>query len=181
MPTTILLVRHGETDWNAARRVQGQTDRPLTERGRRQARALADALEDETFDAVYSSDLSRARDTAKAIAARRGLDVKLHPGLREKDFGTWEGLTDTEVLARFPEARRGHWGDGETPDELRERVLRSLREIAASHPGERVLVVAHGGPLRVVLRHCEVEWQRPIANCEMARIEMQDGELRSVD
>ena len=62
-----------------------------------------------------------------------------------------------------------------------ELVLRSLREIAASHPGERVLVVAHGGPLRAVLRHCEVEWQRPIANCEVARIEIEDGELRSVD
>jgi probable phosphoglycerate mutase len=180
-PTTIVLVRHGETDWNAASRVQGQSDRPLTARGREQARTLADALTAEPLDAVYSSDLSRARDTAEAIAGPRGLDVRTHPGLREKDFGTWEGLTDTEVFARYPEARRGHWGDGETPEELRERVLGSLREISARHPGQRLLVVTHGGPLRVVLRHCEVEWQRPIANCEVARIQVDDGKLRSLD
>lgn len=181
MPTSIILVRHGETDWNVARRVQGQSDRPLTERGRSQAHALAEALAGERLDAVYASDLSRARHTAEAVAAPRGLEVRTDPRLREKHFGTWEGLTDSEVLARFPHARPGHWGDGETPDEVVNRVLESLRAIAATHPGERVLVVTHGGPLRAVLRHCELEWQRAIVNCEVARIEIQNGELRSVD
>ena len=178
--TTILLVRHGETDWNAAGRVQGHSDRPLTARGREQARALAAALAAEALDIVYTSDLERACDTAGAVAESRGLEVRTHPGLREKDFGTWEGLTDVEVLARFPEARRGHWGDAETADEMATRMLETLREIAARHQGERVLVVTHGGPLRAVLRHCEVEWRRPIANCEVARIEVEDGDLRSV-
>lgn len=181
MATTLLLVRHGETDWNAASRVQGQSDRPLTERGRAQAQALAEALRGEALDVVYSSDLSRARDTALAVATERGLEVRTHVGLREKDFGTWEGLTDVEVLARFPEARRGHWGDGETAEELASRALATLHEIAARHPDARVLVVTHGGPFRAVLRHCEVEWQRPIANCEVARVEIENGDLRSVD
>ena len=71
--------------------------------------------------------------------------------LREKDFGTWEGLTDEEILLRFPEASRGHWGDGETNEAMAGRVVAALRTIAERHPGARVLVVSHGGPLRAVL------------------------------
>src|SRR5688500_9075185 len=105
MPTTILLVRHGETDWNLERRVQGHSDRPLNDTGRRQAIELATALGDEPVDAIYSSDLVRAHETARILAERRGLGVTVIPELREKSFGTWEGLTDREVLQRFPEAR----------------------------------------------------------------------------
>ena len=122
-----LLARHGETDWNLERRVQGHTDRPLNESGRAQALALADRLSTESLDAVYSSDLARARETAAVIAARHGLDVIETSDLREKDFGSWEGMTDTEIMARFPNAHRGEWGDGESRDELADRVVAALK------------------------------------------------------
>jgi broad specificity phosphatase PhoE len=179
--TTILLARHGETDWNAERRVQGHTDRPLNDTGRAQARALADELGVDQIDAVYASDLSRALHTARAIAEPRGLDVVPVPQLRERDFGTWEGLRDDEILDRFPEAHTGPWGDAETVDELEARVLTALREIAARHPDGRVLVVSHGGPLRAVLRHCSDEAVNRIANCHVARIAVEDGVLRPID
>ena len=178
--TEILLVRHGETDWNIEQRVQGHTDRPLNENGVAQASALAAELEGEQLDAVYASDLARARDTAQAVAAPRGLVVEVLPGLREKNFGTWEGLRDEEILERFPHARDGPWGDAETSEEVAERVLSTLGDIAVLHPAGRVLVVTHGGPLRAVLRHCNGD-VGPIANCHLARIGVQDGTLRSLD
>ncbi len=112
--TTILLVRHGETDWNRERRVQGHSDRPLNSTGMAQAEALVEELADEPIDAVYSSDLARAFDTAQGVASARALHVQPLPELREKNFGTWEGLTDTEIRARFPQASTGPWGDAET-------------------------------------------------------------------
>jgi broad specificity phosphatase PhoE len=179
--TTILLARHGETDWNVERRVQGHTDRPLNERGRAQARELAEELATEPVDAVYSSDLARALETAHAVADPRGLQVEVMAELREKDFGTWEGLLDVEILDRFPEAHNGPWGDAETPDELAERVLAALHQIAHRHPGGNVLVVSHGGPLRAVLRLCAVAGLDRIANCHVARIAVENGNLRSLD
>ena len=113
--TTILLARHGETDWNLERRVQGHTDRPLNESGRAQALALADRLSTESLDAVYSSDLARARETAAVIAARHGLDVIETSDLREKDFGSWEGMTDTEIMARFPQRPSRRMGGRREP------------------------------------------------------------------
>lgn len=179
--TTFLLVRHGQTDWNLERRVQGHADRPLNETGRAQAHALADELDGTTIDAVYSSDLARALETARILGRRLGLPVAVTPDLREKHFGTWEGLTDQEVLSRFPHAREGPWGDGETTDEMTERVVAGLRRIAAAHPGGQVLVVAHGGPLRALLRHSEADHDGPIENCHVVRIRLEDGVLRAVD
>ena len=173
-PTTILLVRHGETDWNRDRRVQGHTDVPLNETGRQQAQALALELADETLAAVYSSDLARALETATIVAGRRALPVTTLTGLREKHFGTWEGLTDAEVLIRFPDAHATGWGDGETTDEMTDRVLDAVHEIGAANRGGRVLVVTHGGPMRAVLRHCDAEDGR-IGNCHVVRITAGDG------
>jgi probable phosphoglycerate mutase len=180
MPTTILLVRHGETDWNLERRVQGRTDRPLNETGRRQAIELASELADERVDAVYSSDLVRAHETARILARRKGLDVTVIPDLREKDFGTWEGFTDQEILSRFPDARGRPWGDAESNDDVARRVVGALRRIAESHPGGRVVVVAHGGPFRAVRAHCKSHRNGPVGNCEVLRVEIEDGTLREV-
>ena len=179
--TTILLVRHGETDWNLERRVQGHTDRPLNDTGREQARALAETLVDEPIDAVYSSDLARAHETARIVAERKGLDVTVLPELRERHFGTWEGLTDIEVLERFPQAHGGHWGDAETQDEMDRRVVSAMRRVAEHHEGERVLVVSHGGPVRSVLRHCGETNLGTVENCHVAKLEFRDGALRRVD
>ncbi len=177
--TTILLVRHGETDWNAERRVQGHSDRPLNETGRAQARSLAEELAAERIDAVYSSDLLRAHETARIVAETKGLGVTAIPDLRERDFGTWEGLTDDEILARFPEAATGPWGDAETRQQMAERVADALRRIADAHPDGNVLVVSHGGPLRAVLTHCGVDGVGRIDNCHVVRLEVGGGAMRS--
>lgn len=178
--TTILLVRHGETDWNRDRRVQGHTDTPLNEAGRAQARELAGTLAAESFDAVYTSDLARARDTAAIVAGDHGVELVQLVALRERHFGTWEGLTDEEVLACHPDARPGHWGDGETPEEMTGRVLAALRSIAAAHPGGTVVVVSHGGPLRAVLLLCGADRDGPIGNCDVIRVAVDGAEVRYV-
>jgi len=178
--TTILLARHGETDWNAEGRVQGHTDRPLNEAGVAQGLALADELSGERLDAVYASDLTRALDTARAVAEPRGLSVIPVPDLRERNFGTWEGLLDTEILQRFPQAKTGPWGDDETQEQLAERVMAALFRIAENHPDGQVLVVSHGGPLRAALRRCGISSER-VANCQVARLAVGDGTLRRLD
>jgi len=174
-------VRHGETDWNLTRRLQGHSDRPLNETGREQARNLAAELAGEDLEAVYSSDLSRAEETARIIAETRGLDVTALPELRERHFGSWEGLTDEEIHERFPEEiADGVLGDGESRDELHGRVHRALSRIAAEHPEATVLVVSHGGPLRAVLRRCGNDGVDRIANCHVLRLEAVDGDLREI-
>jgi len=179
--TTILLVRHGETDWNAERRVQGHSDTPLNETGRAQAAALADALEEKEIDAVYSSDLLRAHETARVVAERRGLEVTAIRDLRERNFGTWEGLSDDQILERFPEAAKGTWGDDESKTEMARRVYDALQRIAEAHPRGRVVVVSHGGPLRAVLVHCGVDGDEWIGNCHVVRLEAGGGLLRDID
>jgi broad specificity phosphatase PhoE len=151
MATRIILARHGETDWNLERRWQGHSDRPLNDTGRAQAEALAGQLADEPIEAVYSSDLVRAHETARIVASRLGLDVVTVPGLRERRFGSWEGLRDAEVEERFPGLSSAP--DGESREDMLARVLESLEAIARAHTGKTVLVVAHGGPIRAALRH----------------------------
>jgi len=138
--TTLLLVRHGETDWNAEGKLQGHSDRPLNDFGRRQANALADRLAGDDVAAIYSSDLSRAKETAEILGARVGVPVVVDPDLREKNWGNWEGLTgDERIHVEF---------EGESTKDHRERVLRAVERIAERHPGQRVVVVTHGGSLR---------------------------------
>ena len=177
----LLLVRHGETDWNRDRRVQGHTDVPLNEAGRTQAASLARELAGEDLDAVYSSDLARARETAEAIAAPHGLDVVALPALRERNFGTWEGMTDAEIIERFPEAQTRPWGDAETQDEMGDRVLAAVHEIAARHPHGRVVVVAHGGPIRRIVHHSGGDSGAPIVNCHVARFAVEGAALTRID
>jgi phosphoserine phosphatase len=154
--TTILLARHGESDWNRTHRWQGFTDRPLTELGLRQAAELAARLEGTELNAVYSSDLQRARVTAEIVALSKGLEVHATPDLREVDVGSWSGLTRAEAEAQFPEGyarwlRGGEgWIDGETYEQMSERVVATVQRIAALHDGGRALVVAHGGSIRAV-------------------------------
>ncbi len=168
--TEILLVRHGQTDWNLAHRVQGHTDTPLNGVGRAQARDLAARLAATALVAVYSSDLARAYETAAAVARVHGLAVTVDRDLREKNFGSWEGLTDTEIAELFPDAVRGRWGDGETTEEVAKRAVAAIERIRQRHPGGRVLVVSHGGALRAILDHLGVE-HGPIRNGEVFRVD----------
>jgi phosphoserine phosphatase len=154
--TIVLLARHGQSDWNATRRWQGHADRPLTEKGRAQAHALAARLEHIELDAVYSSDLRRASETADEVARAQGLQVVEYPELREVDVGSWSGLTREEAEARFPVGfarwREGYpgWDDGESYETMSDRVLASIHGIARAHEDGRVLVVSHGGPIRAI-------------------------------
>jgi 2,3-bisphosphoglycerate-dependent phosphoglycerate mutase len=155
-PTLVILARHGESDWNAAGRYQGHADRPLTGRGRLQAEELAARLAKVPLDAVYSSDLMRARDTALPVAEAHGLGVDTLPELREVDVGSWSGLTREEAQQRFPEGFRRWlrwelaWEDGESYEAMGARVVDAVCRVAARHPGGSILVVSHGGSIRAV-------------------------------
>ena len=115
------------------------------------------------------------------VAEPHGLEVEVLPALREKNFGTWEGLLDTEIRERFPHANGGPEATPRRARNSPNACSRACVEIAARHPGGRVLVVSHGGPLRAILRHCAAAANGHIANCHVARIGVQDGELRSID
>ena len=194
MPTTIVLVRHGETDWNRENRFQGHADIRLNEVGRAQAEELALELAGESFAAAYSSPLLRAYETAAIVAARLALDVESADVLMEVDVGSWSGLTRNEIEARFPVGFQrwldyGHgWDDGETYDELGARVVTGLQRIAASHRDTTVLAVTHGGPIRSALAAAEGvpfgEARRSIhviGNCAVVRVAVRDGKLERVD
>lgn len=171
--TVFLLVRHGETDWNAEGRLQGHTDTPLNDFGRSQAQTLAEILAVEKLDAVYASDLARARETAEIIGGRIGLPVVLRADLREKDWGTWEGLTSAE-RDRVEFA-------GETTEAHRERTLRALLEIAECHPAGRVLVVTHGGSVRRVQATALGMALPVVENCGRWTCAYENGALRPLD
>ncbi len=160
--TRILLARHGETEWNAIRRVQGWTDIPLSAKGQAQAEALAARLSKTHLAAVYSSDLSRAVQTAAPSAKQHGLTVQPVPGLREKGFGDWEGLNQADLERDYPDLwHRYHVArdlsalvpGGETWPQVQERLSAVLRRILSAHPGpdETVLLVGHGGSGRLVI------------------------------
>ena len=159
--TRILLVRHGETDWNATGRIQGHSDTPLNAAGHKQARRVARRLAREPVHALYSSDLARAFQTATAIGQALGLTVVTSPRLRERQYGVWEGLTAAEIQARFPEqfaewrARSTDFAppQGETRSQLLTRALAELQAIARRHAREVVVVVTHGGFCYVLINH----------------------------
>jgi broad specificity phosphatase PhoE len=176
--TTLLLARHGETDWNRELRIQGSSDIELNDVGREQAEALADELADVELDAIYASDLSRARATAETVAARKQLPVRLDARLRERSFGTWEGLTRDDIAERFAPDDRP---DGETDEEVRARVLAAITDISAAHPGEQVLVVSHGGALNALWHHALGERIERWANCAVYRLAVRDNGFRAVD
>jgi len=180
--TRILLARHGETDWNRIGRWQGHADPPLNELGRRQASELAEQLAGDRVAAVYSSDLERASQTARVVGDRLGLPIVEDARLREIDVGSWSGLTRAEVEARFPEGfarwRAGEIGhDGETREELTERVVAAIERIAEAHAGETVLVVTHGGAIRALRRHTAGDPGDAIENCGILALELVDGVL----
>lgn len=194
MATTILMARHGETEWNRESRFQGHADTTLNEGGREQARALAERLVGENVAAVYASPLRRAHETAEIVAERLGLEVEAIDALREVDVGSWSGLTRAEIEQRFPEGFRrwlefGHgWDDGESYEELGTRVLAALAELARRHPEERVLVVSHGGPMRAAMAAAaDLTYANarrgagPVGNCDLAIFRFQDERLRRLD
>ncbi|MFL6673903.1 MAG: histidine phosphatase family protein [Massilia sp.] len=162
--TTILLIRHGETAWNAERRLQGHLDIALNPEGERQAGALAKALEGERIDAIVSSDLRRARQTADAVARLQRKPVQLDSALRERCYGGFEGLLYAEIEQRFP-AEFTAWQQrdidaalplgancGETFRQFYARATGAILGLAAAHAGKTLALVAHGGVLECAYR-----------------------------
>jgi 2,3-bisphosphoglycerate-dependent phosphoglycerate mutase len=160
-PTRIIAVRHGETAWNVAARIQGQLDVGLNDTGRWQARRVGEALAAEDIATVYTSDLGRAHETAKSIGDATGVAVVPEQGLRERSFGLFEGKTFSEIEETWPDhaqnwrKRIPEWEPpegGESLLQLRERVTRTVQALAERHRGQQIVVVAHGGVLDALYR-----------------------------
>jgi probable phosphoglycerate mutase len=158
--TRILAIRHGQTAWNADGRIQGHTDIALDALGQRQAERLAQALADEDLQAIYSSDLTRARQTAAPLAARKKLSARFDPGLRERSFGEFEGLSFAQIAQRWPEQaaawrrRDPDFGarGGEVLRDFRDRTVAAVTRLAQAHRGQSIALVTHGGVLDLLYR-----------------------------
>jgi len=181
--TRLVVIRHGETAWNAAGRLQGHQDIPLNPLGRRQAAALAGALADEGLAAVVASDLQRAWQTGTALAGALGLPLQPEPGLRERCFGMLEGLTHAEIEAQWPaQARRLRERDpgfapegGESLIDFQARCLATVDRLAAAAAGQATALVCHGGVLDMLYRaatHVALDRPRswPLGNAGINRL-----------
>ncbi|QJD99331.1 histidine phosphatase family protein [Massilia forsythiae] len=197
---TILLIRHGETAWNAERRLQGHIDIPLNAEGERQAALLAAALAGETIDVLVSSDLMRARQTAGAIAAARAMPLLEDPGLRERNYGGFEGLLYAQIGERYPHefaAWQAREIDAAVPDAVTaagtrhgetfrafyERATGAILALAALHPGKTLVLVAHGGVLECAYRMAQgLPLATPrdfkVFNASINRFTVRGGSLR---
>ena len=171
--TQLILIRHGETLWNTERRMQGQRDSPLTERGVWQAQQLGERLKTQPFDALYSSDLPRAYRTAQSIAAVTGHDIIRDERLRERHFGIFEGLTQQEMESKSPQAYQQFMSrdaqyavpGGESPADFFARCLAALEDLAHRHADSTIAVVTHGLVLDCAYRAASglaLEAQRPV-------------------
>lgn len=192
--TRIILVRHGETEWNRVERFRGSADVPLNETGLKQAELLARRLAASWKPAaVYSSPLSRSVRTGEAIAARFGLDVRVHPGLSDIDYGQWQGLTPEEVRARWPELYQRwlsdpsglHFPGGESLDERQRIGVRAIEGIVATHPGETVVAVGHTVINRLIIMGLlgldgSYFWRLRQDNCALNVFEYRDGRFVAV-
>ena len=159
--TEIILIRHGETEWNSQQRMQGHSNSDLSSVGQAQIQALGQWMKIVPFDHIYSSDSLRAKQTAEAITQFSGHELKIDLRLREKNLGVFEGLTSEEARERHPEVFRLFKtagskyviDEGESTQQLQDRALEIVNEIRIKHPEERVLLVTHGGFIRVVMKH----------------------------
>ena len=177
----LLLVRHGETPWNAEGRIQGHSDVGLSEKGKQQASMIAGRLANVRVDAAYSSDLVRCQDTAKVILERHNIPLQTTPELRERFYGVFEGLTMAERQTRFPELFAASVindldfapTDGESPRETLRRMTPVMDQIRNSHANETALIVGHGGSLRAAIISlmalpAESTWSFVMGNCSLS-------------
>ena len=159
-PTRVFVLRHGQTAWNLARRMQGHLDEPLDDTGRWQAERLGQALASEGIQALYSSDLQRAAATAAPLAQRLGMPVALHRALRERSFGEFEGISYADIGLRWPDATSA-WrarevdfcpGGGESLTAFAARCVPAVAQLAARHAGQAIAIFSHGGVLDCLYR-----------------------------
>ncbi|MBN1122091.1 MAG: alpha-ribazole phosphatase [Anaerolineae bacterium] len=185
----LLLVRHGQTDWNHQHRYQGQTDIPLNEAGREQAARLAPRMESYSIDTIYASDLERAWETAAIVSRGTGLEVRPDPRLREMSFGVFEGLSFDEIGEQWPDElsawitdRSNTPPEGEPMDQFVARLRAFLADIEANRQDETVLIVSHGGPLKGIVRlllglNGSTRWTFKLSNCSLTEIMLYDPPL----
>lgn len=186
--TRLILIRHGETDWNVEGRWQGQSDVPLNQNGLAQARRLADALADRQIDAIYTSDLQRTRETARLLSEHKRLPIQVDPRLREVNQGQWEGLTIQQIKERYlPELearRRDQYNvpapGGENGMQVQQRAMAAIRDILGRHPEGTIAVVSHGYTLAVLRIHFSghpFDRVRELvpANGEIIELDVRDG------
>lgn len=178
--TDLYLVRHGETDWNRARRIQGLTDIPLNDTGRQQARLTGMLLTRRPITKVYASPLGRARETAQIIAEALGLDSpELRDAFVERDYGAAEGMDFHEIDVRYPSGTEVP--GRESRDAVAARVVPALQAVAAEHPGESIVVVSHGGAIRAALMTAEpASGFGRITNGSVHSFHVAAGDLRLV-
>lgn len=192
--TTIILVRHGQTEWNRVERFRGRADVPLNEMGIKQAEATGERIAEKWKPAaIYSSPLSRAVKTAEAIAKHFDLKVQIHPGLADIDYGDWQGLSPDEVRARWGEMLDTWYNaphlavipNGETLSDLRERAMNTVNELAARHAGETILLLGHTVINRIILLGAlklgnERFWRIRQDTCAINLFDVEDGEYTLV-
>lgn len=184
MPSKIIIVRHGETDYNKSRRIQGWLDIPLNDLGHSQAKTAADLLKNHHVDAIYSSDLTRAHETAKHLAEALDMEIKLSPALRERDMGVFTGWAfesepdpiKEQLWIEFEQARDSHqleWNkhQGESIGDMADRIAKFFDDLQHHHQEQTVLVVTHGGAINRILEHFGLkdtgEGFRPVKNASI--------------
>jgi probable phosphoglycerate mutase len=190
--TEIILIRHGETEWNSQQRMQGHSNSDLSSVGLAQIQALGQWMKNVPFDLIYSSDSLRAKQTAESITQFSGHELQFDQRLREKNLGVFEGLTSEEARERHPEVFRLFKtagskyviDEGESTQQLQDRALAQTQEIRIKHPEELILLVTHGGFIRVVMKHSlglslETPTRFLIRNTGVFRLEWEDKWLVS--
>lgn len=196
-PTDILIIRHGQTAWNQLKRLQGHSDIPLNEKGRLQAAILAETLRDEHLDAIFSSDLQRASETAKAIAKKHRLPVYTDQSFRERCYGICEGMTDGEIKNAYPESYKAWYAadpdhffpDGkrktESPRQFYHRAIKAIGAVALRHPGQKIAIVTHFGIIESAYRAAKkiplsTPCPLPVLNTSINRFRWVDNTIELV-
>jgi probable phosphoglycerate mutase len=186
--TRITIVRHGETEWNKSMQLQGHTDSPLTEIGIKQAEQLAETIKNRNYDLLISSDLNRAKRTAKIINKHLNLNIEINKELRERAFGIMEGLTRKEVEIKYKDTFRAYMTrtsdfnirNGESLKVFSARVIKAINEIAEKYCNKNILIISHGGVLDCIIRYIfniklDVERKFSIYNTSVNSIIIDNG------
>ena len=188
--TRLTVIRHGETEWNTQNRFQGHLDSKLTALGIKQAEAIADGLRGETFDVIYSSDLERAKHTAKTIAGYLNMKVYTEPDLREINLGVMQGLIKDDFILKYPEVITNFHADpvyvipnGESKQQFYDRITGVLEKIIKKHKDHSILLVAHGGVLDIMIRYTfeiplNVKRNFSLYNASINRFTVNNGEWK---